>query len=157
MTMSNIVQNLIGNQTHCTVWKPKDQNQICVALNTNTSHLMMFKYDTHDVTVAFSNISPDLGELRIGQTFNFTGPTDCLEISLLKTAVRGVKVKELDFELRLGQGRAELVDVEETHLIIKGKGHMFAGESSSNVLFKNLLFPFSQRKVGEPAAKHCYC
>eukprot|EP00092_Neocalanus_flemingeri_P030642 GFUD01033272.1.p1 GENE.GFUD01033272.1~~GFUD01033272.1.p1 ORF type:complete len:334 (-),score=96.46 GFUD01033272.1:94-1095(-) len=146
MTMSNIVQCL-GDQT-CSVWKPTNQN--CVALNTNTSHLMRFKYDVHDVTVAFSNTSPDLGELRVGQTFKFTGPTDRLEISVLKTAVRGGKVKEVDFELRLGKGGVELVFVyvEETHLTIKG--HNFAGESSSHILFKSLLFPFLQRKVMEP-------
>merc|ERR1712096_354459 len=77
------------------------------------------------------------------------GTNDSLEISLLKTAVRDGKVKELDFSLRLGKGGMELVFVivEDTHLTIKG--HRFAGESSSHILFKALLFPFLKRKVVE--------
>ena len=148
MARNNIVQ-IVGNQTVQTDWKPADSNQNIVAMNTDTSHLMRFKYDEHDVTVAFSNTSPDLGELRVGQSFTFTGTNDSLEISLLKTAVRDGKVKELDFSLRLGKGGMELVFVivEDTHLTIKG--HRFAGESSSHILFKALLFPFLQRKVVE--------
>ena len=145
--MRNIVQ-LVGEQTVVSEWRPAQPGPWTV-LDTNTGHLMRFKYDKHDVTVAFANNSPDLGEIRVGQSFKFTGPRDSLEISLLKTAVRNGKVKELDFSLTLGKGGRELVFVyvEETHLTIKG--HRFAGQSSSHILFQCLLFPFLQRKVVE--------
>ena len=145
--MRNIVQ-LVGEQTVVSEWRPAQPGPWTV-LDINTGHLMRFKYDKHDVTVAFANNSPDLGEIRVGQSFKFTGPRDSLEISLLKTAVRNGKVKELDFSLTLGKGGRELVFVyvEETHLTIKG--HRFAGQSSSHILFQCLLFPFLQRKVVE--------
>ena len=145
--MRNIVQ-LVGEQTVVFEWRPAQPGPWTV-LDINTGHLMRFKYDKHDVTVAFANTSPDLGEIRVGQSFKFTGPRDSLEISLLKTAVRNGKVKELDFSLTLGKGGRELVFVyvEETHLTIKG--HRFAGQSSSHILFQCLLFPFLQRKVVE--------
>jgi len=146
-TMRNIVQ-LVGEQTVVSEWRPAQPGPWTV-LDTNTGHLMRFKYDKHDVTVAFSHNSPDLGEIRVGQSFKFTGPRDSLEIRLLKTAVRNGKVKELDFSLTLGKGGRELVFVyvEDNHLTIKG--HRFAGQSSSHILFQCLLFPFLQRKVVE--------
>jgi len=143
--MRNIVQ-LVGEQTVVSDWRPAQPGPWTV-LDINTAHLMRFKYDEHDVTVAFSNNSPDLGEIMVGQSFKFTGPRDSLEITLLKTAVRNGKVKEMDFSLTLGKGGKELVFVyvDETHMTIKG--HRFAGQSSSHILFHCLLFPFLQRKV----------
>ena len=149
--MRNVVQ-FLGGQTVVSEWKPMDPVNY-VALDTYTGHLMGVKYDQHDVTVVFSNNTPNLRELRVGQCFTFSGSKDSLEISVVKAAVRDGKVKEMDFSLTLGKGGKELVFVyvEETHLTIKG--HKFAGQSSSHILFNSLLFPLLQKRVNVPDVK----
>jgi len=147
--MFNNVVALLHNQAVTSDWVPADRNCLIDKRNINTDHLMRFKYDQHDVTVAFSSHSPSLEDFKVGQTFNFTGPSDKLKIRLEKTSKWRGKVKELDFSLRLDKGGKELVFVyvEESHLTIKG--HNFAGRNSSHILFESLLHPFLRRKVLE--------
>ena len=74
--MRNMVQ-FLGGQTVVSEWKPMDPFNY-VALDTYTGHLMGVKYDQHDVTVVFSNNTPNLRELRVGQCFTFSGSKDIL-------------------------------------------------------------------------------
>jgi len=145
--MFNNVVTLLGNQAVTSEWVPADSNCLIDKRNINTEHLMRFKYDQHDVTVAFTSHSPSMEEFTVGQTFNFTGPSDKLKIKLEKTSGWRGQIKELDFSLKLDKGGKEMVFVyvEESHLTIKG--HNFAGQNSSHILFESLLHPFLKRKV----------